>query len=80
MTFLLRLWSFKELIAVGLIALGLALGAVYLKGRSDESTSYKAKEAQQTVKDIKKARNIENETQKLSPSDIDRGLDKWMRD
>lgn len=75
-----KLWSYKEIVGVLLLVLGLALAAVYLKGRSDASTSIQTKQAEQTIKDIRKARKIENEVKNLSPSDVDKHLDKWMRD
>lgn len=77
---ILKLWSYKEVVGIALVLLGLALGAVYLKGRSDASSSIQTKQAEQTIKDIRKARKIENEVNKLSHTDVDKHLDKWMRD
>lgn len=80
MGFLLKLWSYKEVLGIAILLLGLALGAVYLKGRSDASSSIQTKQAEQTIKDVKKARKIENDVQKLSPTDLDRDFQRWLRD
>lgn len=80
MTFLSSLWSRFQgwLIAAG-AAVALLVGA-YLKGRSDSKAINKTKTLEDRVKSVEKAKEVENEVRKMSPSDIDRRLDKYMRD
>lgn len=78
--FLLGLWTkFKGWIVAGASALALLVG-IYLKGRSDQSQINKTKNLEDKVKTIDKARKVEDEVRKMSPSDVDSGLDRFMRD
>lgn len=62
------------LIAVG-AAIAVLIGA-YLKGRADN----KAADTNDRLKAVNKARKIEDETSRLSDSDVDGAIDKWLRD
>lgn len=80
MTFLLMLWNKFQgwILGMGAVA-GLLLGA-YLKGKSDQSKNTTLKESKKRVEDLQTARKIENEVSKMPKSDLDRQLDRWMRD
>lgn len=62
--------------------LAAVLGFFQFKVFSAGKKSVENKAAQQAVKDIKRAREIENETEQLAPRDVDRELrdNGWMRD
>jgi hypothetical protein len=62
--------------AVAIAAALAILTGAYFKGRSDKA----ADSAKERLRDIQKARKIENETSRLSDSDVDDRLSKWMRD
>lgn len=80
MTFLLTIWNKVQgwVIAASAV-LALLIGA-YLKGRSDSKAINKTKTLEDQVKSVEKAKEVEDEVRKMSPSDIDRRLDKFMRD
>lgn len=67
---------------VGGVILALVAGGsfLYLKGGSDRETTIRAQENQQRLDDIGKARGIEDKTNKLPSTTIDRDLNEWMRD
>jgi hypothetical protein len=79
-TFLLGIWNKLQgwLIAAGAVV-ALLVGA-YIKGRGDAADKAKTKTLEDRVKSVEKAKEVENEIRKMSPSDIDRRLDKYMRD
>ncbi len=56
------------------------LVTAYIKGRSDQKDITSTKETKKRIDDIKQAREIEDEVKKLPRTDLDRRLDKWMRD
>lgn len=61
-----------------LAAIGAAfaiLFAAYSKGKSDAA----AKTTERRLNEIKKAREIENEVDRLGDDALDRELDRWMR-
>lgn len=59
------------------IAAALAiLLAVYRKGGKDAA----ARTTEQRLKSISKAREVEDEVDRLGSDDLDRRLSKWMRD
>lgn len=63
----------RYLAAIGAVAA--ILFAVYRKGAADN----KAKRAEQRLKSISKAREIEHEVDRLGGDAVDRELDRWMR-
>jgi hypothetical protein len=78
--FLVALWGKIQLyVLVGLAGVALVVGA-YFYGKHEQRLETKAEQAEQRVKDINRAREIENEVPKLSDPDLDRRLDKFMRD
>lgn len=65
------------------IAAGAALtivGAVYLKGRSDQKSTDQNKQLKERLDSVKKSKEVSDEIRKMSPSDVDRELDRFMRD
>jgi len=80
MIFLAMLWNKFQgwILGMGAVA-GLLLG-VYLKGRNDQSESTSAKENKKRIKDLETSKEIEDEVTKMPKSDLDRKLDRWMRD
>lgn len=65
------------------VAAGAALaivGAVYLKGRSDQKSNDQNKELKTRLDSVKKSKEVSDEVRKMSPSDVDRELDRFMRD
>jgi predicted acylesterase/phospholipase RssA len=76
MTFLLSLWGrAKAWVIAGVSALAL-LGVVYLKGRSDQKNSNENKELKERLDSIKKSKEVSDEVRKMSPSDLDRELER----
>lgn len=73
--FLSGIWSRVTGYAVAIGAALAILFAAYSKGASDN----KAKRAEQRLKSIKKAREVENEVDRLGDDALDRELDRWMR-
>ena len=53
---------------------------VYLKGRSDQKETNQNKVFKERLESVTKAREVSDEVRKMSPSDVDRGLDRFMRD
>jgi len=56
-------------------AVAAILFAAYRKGGADAA----AKRAEERLKSIKKAREVENEVDRLGDDALDRELDRWMR-
>lgn len=80
MIFLLSLWSkFKGWLIGAGVAITLVLGA-YLKGRSDQKETLQNKELKDRIKSINQSKEVNDEVRKMSPSDVDRELDRFMRD
>lgn len=80
LTFLSNIWSKFQ---IYLIALGVALaalGGAYVKGRMDQKTVTTAKQNEQRVKDLKTAKEISEDVKKSSDSELNRRIDRWMRD
>lgn len=80
MTFLTILWNKFQgwILGMGAIA-GLLLG-VYLKGRNDQSDATASKENKKRIEDLKTSKEIEDNVSKMPKSDLDRKLDRWLRD
>lgn len=74
-TFLASIWSRVTGYAIAIGAALAILFAAYRKGGSDAA----AKRAEQRLKSIKKAREVENEVDRLGGDAVDRELDRWMR-
>lgn len=80
MSFLLSLWGRFQ---GWLIAAGAALAiliAAYVKGRNDQSTKVENKELKNRIESVKKSKEVSDEVRKMSPSDVDSALDRFMRD
>ena len=79
---LLALWIWnkaKTWLAVAGGAL-VVIGAAYLKGRNSGEASAKTAEAAAQAKAIANKRESDNAVDQMGASDVDSGLDKWMRD
>lgn len=80
MIFLSALWSkFYGYI----LALGAALtvvASIYLKGKSDQRASASAAETKKRLETIDKAKKINEKVDNMSDADLDKRLNKWMRD
>lgn len=74
-TFLASIWTRITGYAVAIGATLAILFAAYSKGKSDAAS----KRAERRLKSIKKAREIENEVDRLGDDAVDRELDRWMR-
>lgn len=73
--FLTSIWSRVTGYAIAIGAALAILFAAYRKGAADNQ----AKRAEQRLKSIKKAREVENEVDRLGDDAVDRELDRWMR-
>lgn len=71
-----RFALYISLIGAFFVAIFIAM----LKGRADGKAAYKAKREKAKAKAIKKARKITDDVQKANPDELDRRLDRWMRD
>jgi hypothetical protein len=71
-----RVWGY--VIAAGAVV-SLLLG-IYVKGRRDGEQKIEDAAEAQRLKDVAKAQVISNEVDKMSPTDLDAGLSKFMRD
>lgn len=80
MIWLSTIWSrFQGWLIAAAAGVALLVGA-YLKGRGDAKAINKTKTLEDRIKSVEKAKEVENEVRKMSPADIDRRLDKYMRD
>lgn len=73
--FFASIWSRVTGYAVAIGAALAILFAAYSKGKSDVA----AKTTERRLKEINKAREIENEVDRLGDDALDRELDRWMR-
>lgn len=69
------IWSRVTGYAIAIGATLAILFAAYSKGKQDAAS----KRAEQRLKSISKAREIENEVDRLGDDALDRELDRWMR-
>lgn len=79
---LLALWIWdkvKSWLAVAGAAL-IVVGFAYWKGRTSGSDAEKAATATAQAKAIANKRESDNAVDQMGASDVDSGLDKWMRD
>ena len=80
LSILLGLWGkFRGYVIGAGVALSILLGA-YAKGYSDQKQRAEAAAATQKAKDLKTAKDIENEISKKSDAAVNADLAKWMRD
>lgn len=80
MALLLTLWGKFRGYVLGVgVALGIIAG-VYAKGRLDQKEGTDAAVAKQTAKDLKTAKDVQDEVAKKSATDVNADLNKWMRD
>ncbi len=56
-----------------------ALVYSYVRGRSDSKKDLEAQSNKKKIEDFKTSKRIENEVKQVPVSDLDRKLDKWMR-
>lgn len=63
-----------------LIVGALATGGAYFKGRADVANKTAAVELKTFKKGIENHDRIEKEVKRLPDAELDRRLDKWMRD
>lgn len=75
MGLLSSLWSRVTGYAIAIGAVLAILFAAYRKGGKDAAS----KRAEQRLKSISKAREVENEVDRLGGDAVDRELDRWMR-
>lgn len=80
MIFLSGIWSKIQGWALAAVAVIGILAGAYLKGRSDQKDTSTSKANQKRLDDISKKREITQNVEKMSPSDLDRDLDRFMRD
>jgi len=80
MTFLLTIWNKVQGWVIAASAVVALLVGVYLKGRSDAKAVNKTKTLEDRIESVTKAKEVENEVRKMSPTDIDKSLDRFMRD
>lgn len=73
--FLTSIWSRVTGYAIAIGASLAILFAAYSKGKQDAAS----KRAERRLKSISKAREIENEVDRLGGDALDRELDRWMR-
>lgn len=73
--FFASIWSRVTGYAVAIGAALAILFAAYSKGKSDAAS----KRAEQRLKSISKAREVENEVDRLGDDAVDSELDRWMR-
>ncbi len=80
MSILAYIWGKFQgwIIAAGAIITILA--TAYAKGRMDQKTVTTAKVNEKRLDDIQEAKKVDEEIKKLSPSDVDKRLSKYMRD
>lgn len=80
MSFLVNLWAKRWLYLAAIGATIAGIAGAYLKGRSDQSSKTAIKQKDQTIKDLRKSREIENEVNKKSDAELDDYLSKFVRD
>lgn len=80
MIFLTMLWNKFQGWILGMGAVAGLLFGVYLKGRNDQSDATTSKENKKRIKDLETSKEIEDNVTKMPKSDLDRKLDRWMRD
>lgn len=80
MTVLIYLWSKFQGWIIGVGAILAVLAGAYAKGRMDQKTVTSAKTNEKRLEDIKEARKIDEEIKKLPPDQLNKRLDRWMRD
>lgn len=80
MSVLLALWSQAKGWLIAAASALAIIAAVYVKGRSDQKTVNQNKDLKNRVESIKKAKEVSDEVHKMSPSRLDRELDRFMRD
>lgn len=78
--FFTQLWAKIWGYVIGAGAVIAFVLAVYVKGQEDQKSSALAKQNQQRVKDLQKAKVIHDEVSSMPEPDVDKSLGKFMRD
>lgn len=79
LTLLLPLWSrFKEWILLAAAAIAI-VGGAYTKGRIDSRAAEAEAEQKQRIKDLEAQKVIHEDVSKMSDSDLDRELSRWVQ-
>jgi len=76
----LRAWSKLSvwLALVGAIMTGLVIA--FLQGRSAGKAAFEARKMQDRLRSLKTSAEVRHDVQNNSDADLDRRLDRWMRD
>lgn len=78
--FFTQLWAKIWGYVLGVGAILTLVLAIYVKGQEDQKSSSLAKQNSQRVKDLQKAKVIQDEVSSSSEPDVDKQLGKFMRD
>lgn len=80
MIFLSSLWSKIQGWVLAAGAFLAILAGAYLKGQSDQKSKSTAKVNEKRLDDIKTKKEISEDVKKMPDTDLDRSLDRFMRD
>lgn len=64
---------------IGLVAIFLAVGGAWLKGRSIGKRNERARQATKTLRNVRKRRAVEDEIESLEDTEVKERLKKWAR-
>lgn len=74
------LWARAQAWIIGGVAILIAIGVAFLKGRSSGKAVIVEKQKQQRADAIVERKKVDEAVETLPPSDVDDRLSKWLRD
>ena len=62
------------------VAIGTALWIAFRRGRLEAEAEFMIRRADARIRSLQTAKEVSNEVQKADRADLERRLDRWMRD
>ncbi len=79
-TFFANIWGRIQFYALAAIAVIVALGVAWLKGRSEGKAMIVEEQKQQRAESIVQRKETDEKVDAVPTADLDERIDKWMRD
>lgn len=80
MTWLFALWGKTKIWAGIALAVLVAIGVAFLRGRAAGIQHMEAEQARRRIEAIKERQEVDDEVDQMGSTDLDSNYSKWLRD
>lgn len=80
MTWLIALWGKTKVWAGIGLAVIVAIGIAFLRGRSAGIQHMEAEQARRRIESIKDRKEVDDDVDQMGPADLDSNYSRWLRD